>query len=44
MLQYLFIVIIIISLVIISYSLIKMYNDIDLFKKIVIYDQMKKRN
>lgn len=43
MLQYLFIVIIIVSLVIIGYSLIKMYNDIDLFKKIVIYDQMKKK-
>lgn len=43
MLQYLFIIIIIISLVIIGYSLAKMYNDIDLFKKIVIYDQMKKR-
>jgi hypothetical protein len=43
MLEYLFIVIIIVSLVIIGYSLIKMYNDIDLFKKIVIYDQMKKK-
>jgi hypothetical protein len=43
MLEYLFIVIIIVSLVIIGYSLVKMYNDIDLFKKIVIYDQVKKK-